>query len=755
MNYKKSIIIIILAIFLISIAAVSASDVNDTAIASEDTGEIDLSTNNVETDDLKTSPEDTPLTQTGNEEILSEPDDGSFHALQNKITNANPGETITLENNYTCEDNFINEVGNYGIIISKSLTIDGQGYTIDAQQKSRIFVVMSTANVTIKNITFVNGNTYGGGAVEWHGDSGTLTDCNFIGNTATADCGGAVYWFGDSGTLTDCNFTANTATVNGGAVYWKGESGTLTNCIFIGNTATADGGGAVCFASEGGNLVNCNFTNNKADLGGALLLNGLNGHLTRCNFINNNATQGGGALYWNGLYGNVTGCNFTNNKADLGGAVYRWQNYGTLANCNFIGNNATDGGTVYVDNEYGWGKSVVVSNCNFTNNNATNYGGAVYWKGESGTLRDCVFTNNSATQNGGAIYFDEGITARTINCNFTNNSASYAGAIFMSSGSVENCIFIDNFANRGGAILSNNLLGVTADTCIFKTDSDTALNTTKLPPTLNVDNFITFYNSGEKLIFNLKTNSNITVNNGNISISVYFKNNNSWVGNYSCLSGQGWNVDLPIGSYYAIFDTEYAEFKPINRTITINKAKTELTANKVTATYNTNKNLVVTLTDINGNPLGGLPLTVKITGSKTYTTDKNGQVKVNVGKLVPKTYNVKITFGENAKYLASSANVKVTVKKAVSKITAKKKTFKKSSKVKKYTVVLKSGKTPIKKAKLTLKIKGKTYKVKTNKKGKATFKIKLTKKGKYKATIKYKGNKYFKATTKKVKIIIK
>ena len=57
---------------------------------------------------------------------------------------------------------------------------------------------------------------------------------------------------------------------------------------------------------------------------------------------------------------------------------------------------------------------------------------------------------------------------------------------------------------------------------------------------------------------------------------------------------------------------------------------------------------------------------------------------------------------------------------------------------------------------VTLKINKKTYKAKTNSKGKATFKIKkLTKKGTFKATVTFKATKYYNKVTKKVKIKIK
>ena len=192
-------------------------------------------------------------------------------------------------------------------------------------------------------------------------------------------------------------------------------------------------------------------------------------------------------------------------------------------------------------------------------------------------------------------------------------------------------------------------------------------------------------------------------------------------------------------------------------TLTINKIKTEINANAIVTTYNVNKNLVITLKDAKGDALSNFNIIVSLGGTKIYSTDKNGQVIINVAKVIPKTYTAKITFKGSSIYAASSANVKVTVKKAKSNIVAQKKTFKKAIKVKKYAITLKSGKTKISNAKVTLKIKGKkAITAKTNKMGKATFKIKnLNKKGTYKSTIKFNGNAYYIKATKKAIITIK
>ncbi|WP_405264960.1 Ig-like domain repeat protein [Methanobrevibacter sp.] len=158
--------------------------------------------------------------------------------------------------------------------------------------------------------------------------------------------------------------------------------------------------------------------------------------------------------------------------------------------------------------------------------------------------------------------------------------------------------------------------------------------------------------------------------------------------------------------------------------------------------------------------------TVSVDNGKIVKTValKDGAASITVDNLAVGSHQVTVSYSGDGKYAPITQNTTVTIKepakpkvtKKATKIVAKKKTFKAKKKVKKYTITLKSGKTLVKKVKVTLKVKGKTYKATTNKKGKATFKIKnLKKKGKYTATIKFAGNKNYKPTTKKVKLTVK
>ena len=70
------------------------------------------------------------------------------------------------------------------------MTIDGNGHVIDANKSSGIFYINSSS-ITLKNITFKNGDSFFGGAIYCNGLNMTIDNCIFINNGA--ESGGAIY----------------------------------------------------------------------------------------------------------------------------------------------------------------------------------------------------------------------------------------------------------------------------------------------------------------------------------------------------------------------------------------------------------------------------------------------------------------------------------------------------------------------------------------------------------------------------------
>ena len=199
-----------------------------------------------------------------------------------------------------------------------------------------------------------------------------------------------------------------------------------------------------------------------------------------------------------------------------------------------------------------------------------------------------------------------------------------------------------------------------------------------------------------------------------------------------------------------LFESNIVQFK-----FTVNRKNTVISASSVSKIYGGSENSIITLKDDRGNAVSNAVVYFTVAGSTTkLKTNANGQAIVPIN-LAPKTYTATVSFAGGGNYNGATAQVNIVIKKASAKITAKKLTLK-AKKTKKYTVLLKDnwGRT-IKKVKVTLKIKGKTYKATTNANGKATFKVKFNKKASLKATIKFAGNVYYNAVTKKVKITVK
>ena len=263
----------------------------------------------------------------------------------------------------------------------------------------------------------------------------------------------------------------------------------IANCDFqidINKDITIDGQG---------HTLNCNGLCRAFDsVAGNIVLKNLkitNGHID--SYVSDDETNNGGAIWItsNAKY-TIENCTFTNCWADdMGGAIYNGgKNELTVIGCLFNNNTCddVDGGAifsippVYVENStfknnhaYRYGGAInlgtfiegknCLSNiigCVFENNDARKYGGGINSWGHL-FIDSCRFNSNSATNNGygGGIYCHGNLIVE--NSNFTNNVVDYSGGAIgvYGNSSINNCIFESNKADgqivhdsQGGAVFA-------------------------------------------------------------------------------------------------------------------------------------------------------------------------------------------------------------------------------------------------------------------------------------------------------------
>ncbi len=85
----------------------------------------------------------------------------SFTQLNNTINSASD---IKLDSNYKMAESEANNFTN-GITISKNISINGNGFIIDANNLGRIFNINGDYTVSLTNITLANGKNSVGGAI--------------------------------------------------------------------------------------------------------------------------------------------------------------------------------------------------------------------------------------------------------------------------------------------------------------------------------------------------------------------------------------------------------------------------------------------------------------------------------------------------------------------------------------------------------------------------------------------------------------
>ena len=729
LTFKHLLVVSMILTLFIGLSLVSATDVtDDNAVSTKNicTHSITSDNNdNIDVNDINNYVKDTFTSTSANngsnsdENIIKENDNngntvgasngGTITDLKDKIDTG--GSSITLTDDYTYNQD-IDSGFTEGITVSRDLTIDGQGHTIDLGGKIRFITVKDGYNLVLKNLIIKNGYHMDRGGAVWINGNGSFVNCNFTGNNASQH-GGAVNIFQGNGIFINSTFNNNTGHNGGGAVDISYSNGIFINSTFIGNNAKD--GGAVCIYSDSGS----------------------SGIFINSTFIGNNATKKGGAI------------------------CIDYSSSGSFVNSTFIDNYVGQypdgyGGAVYVNS--GSGSFI---NSTFTGNNALSTGGAVYINSTgNGSFINSTFTGNNAASSGGAVgIFNTSCVVSFVNSTFINNtSGNNGGAVFSSygNGSFINSTFTGNYAEgNGGAIYIYDKNG-TAILCRFNTENDTITNVDIIPAIINVLNYTSPYQSGEKLEFNLTADDILFDWFFNTTIDIF--KDGELVKTVYGLSGEGWIVDLNPGEYDAVLSlTDYPDEPSSSATLNVEKLASSITADAVSTIYTVDKFLVISLKDSNGNPISGADLSVNLRGIKNYTTNENGQVLINVAQLYPKTYNAVITYVGSDNFNGSTGSANVTVNKITSSIIAKSATFKLTQNIKKYTVSLKYfGDKLLANKKVVLSFNGKTYAVKTNNKGQGVFKIyKHLKKGVYNAVITVPENSYYNKVIKKVKITVK
>ena len=763
--------------------------------------------------------------------------------LADEINSTDVGETLNLNQDYK-STNSSNQ-----IIISKSITIDGNNHTIEAPDVKRVFLV-NADNVCIKNLNFINSKATGlaGGVISWWGNNGSLSNCNFENNSASS-AAGAVLWKGNDGRIESCNFMNNNVTygpavsltsgesfdphqihiqvVNseGGALYLQGYNLLVNNCNFLNNLALFHGGAICVHWYSNVTISNSRFKNNSAaEYSGAVHLDGDNPTIIGCDFENNHqndlfinakAVIANSTFDYpssiedecNSSYINVTfrhGNSFKDlslkiNNTPEGGVLVLDKDYiyidgsnkGILINKTIIidgnghtisGNNASRIFNISADN-------VVIENINFINGNPiAKYfsrdigGGAIYWNGANGRVKNCNFSNNvirgieddpfdkeeeivmedgtvihtirfrpmgAKITEGGAIVWN-GTNGTVLDCVFRNNHVGYAnsgGAIqwrgdngkilksqfyqndawcgaavcwvgdngFISESTVMDNGFFDGgiyWFGKNGTIVHSILVGngyplvlrssekLTAD---YNFWGDTIYNI----PKVEKPDFVSKW-----LVLNYNHDGKFLLKGDNITVRYdlsYLADKDGNMSRYSDASGL---YDGEIN--YTAEKTGYLDITFDNGIKIKIDAREAIVSSDVTKYYQNSKiSFKVTVYDLVGKVVSK---NVKFTvNGKSYfvKTDKNGVATLKL-KFKPGKYTVYSSYGD------AKVKNKITIKNTLITKNIYKK-FKKSGKF--YVKVLNSKGKKFAKKVVKISFKGKTYKIKTNKKGVATLKL--------------------------------
>lgn len=663
---KKILIFLCLMIAVFTVSSVAASDVNDAIVANDDfqeNNEISIQT----------------------DEILKENEESKTITELNNIIDGNE-TTITLEHDYKYNDSDSSFTD--GIKITRGVTIDGKGHTIDGGKKIRIFQITASSPVTIKNINFINGFTslYGGAIYAKDGPA-TIINCTFTYNEAGnegGNFGGALYY----GTAINCTFAHNHA-YNGGAM----AHSTAINCTFENNRAidkahpqSQTKGGAMF----SGTAINCTFRGNDADFGQDV-------YETSIAFdnMNNALLDNGDKLSFKGIPNNKVSVKVYKRGQliveDIFNNLDGWTinlHAGTyVLNCSVEGDQYTinpfstkiivkskssmsqlqdliansQNPTIILDKDFSCNDGDDLENGIEISSDLTIDGNGHVLDGfnmmrifhvtgaAKVTFKNIEFINGYAAMwgYGSAVWGNDATTI--INCTFTDSNG-YFGTV--SSGTVINSTFIGNKAFQGGATYDTNAINCkfiqnnalrggamfqgTAINCEFTNNSDNGFDDLLGTKIIFQDHdFNITQNTTKVLVFNHLPK---------VPVNLKLYRNGTLINESTFTSTEGLPLNLEAGQYYANCSVATSIFAVVDFYVNINSKYTSIT--DLNSLINDNQNQTIVISDDYEYLDSDFAFNKGIEISRDLTIIGNGNTIDGKGKmrLFQITNNAKVTF---------------------------------------------------------------------------------------------------------------
>ncbi|MEE0943459.1 MAG: Ig-like domain repeat protein [Methanobrevibacter sp.] len=582
MKFKKTLLVFCLIIcVLFCVSSVAAGDVNDAAIASENQNVIEnqdpvaASEATTEVDNEKI---ESDVISSSNKEILSEKDNGTFTALQEKINNADENATITLENDYTYDEGF----STGGISISKALTIDGKGYTINGNSQSRIFYLLGN-NIVLKNINFKD------------------CSCDVMGGAIMNNAGDC--------TISSCTFTNCSAGWDGGAISNHAGDCTISSCTFTNCSASDSAGGAISNNAGDCTISSCTFTDCSASgSGGAISNHGVNCSISFCTFTDCSADWGGAININNyGVNCIINSCNFTGCSADGGGAIYRYGVNCSISSSMFILNKNTFRGC----------DDAVFDNCwCWFGNNASNYDTKLYDYIDSWLFLDATSTPVAGVEGKSSIVFNLKLYNSTSKLITTPDIPNLPDIVFDLSAT--NGYLSKYSARLGEVVIFTSTIDKDGNIKASYNGASCAVTITSL--NLDAPDVSKYYNGSERFVVTLSDSAHKPVSNKNVSITLEGITTTGITdnagqfsipldldpGNYIVtLSYNGVNVRSNVNVYSTV---EFGNVKGVYRDVAFN----------------------ATILDSSGKPVKGKEVKIKVGNlDLTAVSDSNGVVRVS------------------------------------------------------------------------------------------------------------------------------